>query len=141
MTKKNTIRQTRIKCSTDGQFYRVEFYPDGHVTRTRCGTEEPEDITPEVQRIAGLLRLGKAPADSGTCAALGALVLHGCEIIRNRPADDDGFIRDLSGWRDIYVRFETNKIVEATMKSLRQKALREARAAAKLAAPPPEVTP
>lgn len=107
--------KTRIKCSTDGTFHTVEFHKDGNVTSSGC-----PDLKTEAERLASMLRLGKAPAKPDTCVALAALVLHGCEIILRRPADDDGVIRDLSGWRDIYVRFETNKVVEATMKRVRK---------------------
>lgn len=128
MPKKNAIRHARIKCSTDGQFHKVEFHPDGRVTQIRCGTKDTKDITQDVERTAGLLRLGKAPAACDTCAAFGALVLHGCEVILRRPADDEGIVRDLSGWRDIYVRFESSRLVVDTMNATRKRLRKEGKA-------------
>jgi hypothetical protein len=102
-------RKTRIRCSTDGLFHQIELQSDGTVLDS--GT----DITQEVERLAGLLRLGRAPNEPRSCVCFAALVLQGCEIILNREADEEGYIHDLGGWREIYVRFETNALVEDAM--------------------------
>lgn len=118
MGKKNIIRTTRVKCS-DGLFHRVDFHPDGTVLSNGCG-----DVTQEAARIAGLLRLAKAPSEVSTCACLAALVLHGCEIILRREPNEDNEV-PITGWREIYIRFETNKLVEQTMNRWRRKLRKE----------------
>ena len=120
-----TIRKTRIKCSTDGLFHAVEFHKHGSVISSGCN-----NITQDVERMTAMLRLGKAPSDPGTCTCLAALVLHGCEIILRRPADEEGVIRDLSGWQAIYTRFEENKLVLQEMKRIRARLRRERKKAA-----------
>lgn len=131
---KDTIRKTRIKCSTTRVFHTIEIHANGVVLSSGCG-----NITQEVERITGMLRLGRTPpaAAIGSCAYLAALVLHGCEIIINRPADEEGFIADLGGWREVYIRFEENKLVKAQMKRVRAANRRKRKAAERKVQPVP----
>lgn len=113
-----TVRKSRIKCSKGGRYHVVEIHPDGRVLSHGCG-----DITRDVNRIAALIRLGKSPPYEmvGSCDCFAALILHGCELLLRRPADDNGYITDLAGWNDIYVRFELNKLVERQVELMRLK--------------------
>lgn len=114
--------QTRIKCSCQGgSFHTVTFHSNGQVVSSWC-----DNVTDDARRLAAVIRMGKTPSEYSTCTALAALVLYGCEILLRRPGDEDNVVRNLSGWRDIYIRFETNKVVESTMKRTRARLRREA---------------
>jgi hypothetical protein len=108
-------QQTRVKCATDGKFHKVEFLPDGRVL------DNGTDITGAAKRMSAMLRLGRAPNNPGTCTSLAALILCGCETILRRQEDEEGFIRDLSGWREVYVRWESNSVVVDTMSHVRHR--------------------
>lgn len=122
--KRKKTDTTRIKCSCgEGKFHKVTF-ENGRVISSGCG-----DVTEESKTISTMMRLGAWRGDPGSCAALGALVLDGCEMILRRPANEDGEV-SIAGWRDIYIRFETVGVVERTMKRARARLRREARKAA-----------
>lgn len=130
--------KTRIKCK-DGATHTVTFHPDGTVTSTGCC-----DVTAEAARIATIVKLGKGVA-MPTCAGLAALVLYGIASIFSRPGVKNGDELSLGGWDPIYQRFESLKIVEATVTREKAAARKRRKAAAAAAAAqlpeaPPEVT-
>ena len=126
--------KTRIKCK-DGT-HAVTFHADGTVTSTGC-----HDVTAESERIASVVKLGKGIAQP-TCAGLAALVHFGIASIFSQPGVKNGDELSFGGWRSIYQRFESLKVVEATVKRERRAARRRRRdAAAARAAQLPEAPP
>lgn len=116
-------QKTRIKCK-DGATHAVTFHDDGRVTSTGCS-----DLMVEAERIATIVKLGKGIARPN-CAGLVALVKYGIASIFSQPGVQNGDELDLGGWRHIYQRFESLKVVEATVKRERRAARRRRRAAA-----------
>lgn len=117
-----SVLKTRVLCKPDGRFHTVTWLKDGTVHCNRCS-----DVQERADRIATMLRLGGGGnAEPSSCAALVALVQHGCEIILKRQANEDGY-QDLDGWREIYVRFETNSAVVRQMKAVRKRLRAEMR--------------
>lgn len=124
--KRKKTETTRIKCSCgEGKFHKVEFLQDGRVVSSGCG-----DVTQQARTISTMMRLGAWKGDTGSCAALGALVLDGCEMILRRPGDEDNVV-SIDGWRDIYIRFETIGVVERKMSRVRRRLRKERRDAMK----------
>lgn len=114
---------TCIRCD-GGDYHTVAFHTDGTVTSIGCG-----DVTVEAERIASVVKLGKGLA-TPTCAGVAALVLYGIASIFDQPGVKNGDELDLGGWRNIYQRFESLKVVEATVKRERRAARRRRRASA-----------
>lgn len=119
-------QQARIKCSCDseGKRHHVVF-DSGRAVSSGCG-----DVTEEAGCIASMMRLGAWRGEHGSCAALAALVMHGCEMILRRTGDEEGFV-SIAGWEHIYIRFETLGVVERQMRRTRDRLRRERRKAAK----------
>lgn len=115
------MKKTRV--TEGGLVYSVWIGKDS-ITKVRGGNAE--DITEQVQKIARLSSLNTLPPlDGNDCVLFGVLYTKGCESILGREADDEGFIKSLGIWRDVYIRFESNKLIEKKMKSVRQKLRRK----------------
>lgn len=117
--------KTRIKCQHGGT-HTITFHDDGTVTSTGCG-----DVTAEAKRLSAMVMLGgSASASAPTCAGLAALVNHGVRLIFSKTGVKNGDELPLGGWRDMYQRFESLKVVEATIKRERRAARKRRKAAA-----------
>lgn len=113
--------RTRILCRAQlpgGKYHHLTFHNDGTVTSSGCGGVNG-DITPEVRRLATLASLGKK-VNANSCVGLAALVLYGIPALFASPGEDGEDIT-LGAWRDLYQRFESNKVVQATIKRERRK--------------------
>jgi hypothetical protein len=106
----------------------LTFHDDGTVTSSGC-----EDVTAEAKRISTLIRLGSTYSVHN-CAALAALVLYGIPSIFNHPGTKNGDELPFAGWRSLYQRFESLKIVEETVKRERRASRKRRREAAARAA-------
>jgi len=112
MGKKNRPRQTTVTCAESHESHTITFHDDGSVTSTGC-----EDIETQALRYAAMARLSKRQVTTSGCAALVALVQHGIPTFLNQP----GPTPDLGAWKNVYVRYETNKLVAAAMDETRRK--------------------
>lgn len=107
--------KTTINCQLCGTRHSVEFTADGRVLTPRG------DISSDVDQHVAMLRLG-GQVTHESCIALAALVRHGCHDIYGRPLVTESDHIDLGNWRQIYTRWETNRIVEAQMRKAKRQA-------------------
>jgi len=105
----------RILCKAHNKRHCVTFHADG-TAFSACG-----DITSAAKRIAGTISLGK-PLMEDNCSGLAALVLHGIPTVFQQPPL--GEYVQWGAWKSLYTRFESNKLVEATVKR-EQRAMRK----------------
>jgi len=110
--------KSRILCGH--HYHTVEFHDDGTVTSTGArGKAGCGDITSASRGLGATIMLGRQTQQGG-CAALAALVNHGIPHFLLRDPGADGYLT-LAGWDRIYMRFESNKVVEETMAETRRK--------------------
>lgn len=126
--KKNT--KTTIQCSLCGCRHSISIEGEQAITPTRG------DVMSEAKRALGAMRLG-ANIQPGTCVALVALIVGGCDDIYGHPLVEDSDHIDLGRWREVYIRWETNRLVEQAMRDARA-AARRRRREAKADSPPVE---
>lgn len=127
------MKTTRFKC-TGGESHTITFHDDGRVVSSGCG-----DVTSESKRVAGMIALG-ASTFVPTCAGLASLVQYGIASIFSQAGAKNGDELPLEGWRSIYMRFESLKMVEETIKRERRAArIRRNAIAMAQEVPPPAV--
>lgn len=114
MNKKTKPVRTSILCAEHHERHTVTFHPDGTVTSSGC-----DDVALRAKRLASVARLRRKPIPSGGCVALVALVQHGIPQLLSQNTFDS--LVDLGAWKDVYIRYETNKVVQAAADDVKRK--------------------
>jgi hypothetical protein len=109
--------KTTILCTKTHRRHTVTFNRDGTIVSS--GPEGCGGMDSNAARVAAMLQLGGHPNTDG-CVGLVALQRYGIPSILNGMPNDEGYM-GLGKWRDLYVRYETNKVIEKTMDDVRRR--------------------